>query len=74
MKNKTNILKTAIITGIIWGGLSCSNNFEEEIPKGTISSGIEILQGTLKFDSFEGYENLITGKEELKDFSFISFQ
>lgn len=74
MKNKSNILKVALFLSIIWGGLSCSSNFEEEIPEGMKSSGIEIYQGTLKFDSFEEYENLITGKEELKDLSFVSFQ
>lgn len=74
MKNKSNLLKAALFTSIIWGGLSCSANFEEEIPNDGLSSGIEILQGTLKVDSFDRFENLVTGREKLGALSFVSFQ
>ena len=71
---KTNLLKTAILSTMLWGTFSCSTNFEGEIPEDSLSSGIEILKGTLKVDSFDRYENLITGREKLESLSFVSYQ
>lgn len=74
MKNKANILKVALFISMTWGGLSCTTNLEEEVPIGSLNPGVEIVNGTLKIDSFEHYENLITGKEKLEKLSFINFQ
>lgn len=56
------------------GGLSCTTNLEEEVPISSLNPGVEIVNGTLKVDSFDHYENLITGKEKLEKLSFINFQ
>jgi hypothetical protein len=66
MKNKTFIQKAAIAAIEIRGGLSCTTSFIEEEPLKVLSSGIEILQGTLRIDSFDRYENLITGREKIQ--------
>lgn len=74
MKNKANVLKVALLTSMIWGGLSCTTNLEEEVPISSLNPGVEIVNGTLKVDSFDHYENLITGKEKLEKLPFINFQ
>jgi hypothetical protein len=48
------------------GGLSCTTSFVEEELFKVLSSGIEILQGTLSVESFESFENLITGQEKIQ--------
>jgi len=74
MKKKSNILKVALFIGMTWGGLSCTTNLEEEVPIGRLNPSVEIFRGTLKVDSFDHYENLITGKEKLENISFVNFQ
>jgi len=66
MKNKTFIQKAAIAAIEIWGGISSATGFVEEELIKVLSSGIEILQGTLSVASFESYENLITGQEKIQ--------
>lgn len=57
-----------------WGGLSCTTYLEEEVPISSLNPRVEIVNGTLKVDSFDHYEDLITGKEKLEKLSFINFQ
>jgi hypothetical protein len=48
------------------GGISSATGFVEEELFKVLSSGIEILQGTLSVESFESYENLIIGREKIQ--------
>ncbi len=59
---------------MIWEGISCTTSFDEEIPLELASSEVEVIQGTLKVNSFDKYEDLITGKEKLSFRDFNSFQ
>ncbi len=67
-------MKVALFISITWGGLSCTTNLEEEVPISSLNSGVEIVNGTLKVDSFDHFENLITGKEKIEKLPFINFK
>ena len=67
-------MKMVLAGFIIWGGLSCTTNFEEEGPLEKLSSGVQVIRGTLKIDSFDQYEQLITGQEKIGDLAFVNFQ
>ncbi|MGM0943541.1 MAG: hypothetical protein ACQEW9_00065 [Bacteroidota bacterium] len=72
-KNKS-FSKIALMPLLTWGGISCTADFEDEIPLASNLSGIEIQNGTLKIPSFDRYEDLITGKEGVGELAFVSFQ
>ncbi|GMQ26289.1 hypothetical protein Aoki45_29710 [Algoriphagus sp. oki45] len=74
MKKNAKILSKSLLGLMIWGGISCTTSFDEEIPLVLASSGVEVIQGTLKVNSFDKYEDLITGKEKLYIRDFNSFQ
>jgi hypothetical protein len=75
MKNKTFLSNMAIAVFVVWGGLSCTTNFEDDTPLPILNSGVEIYQGTLKVTTFDHFEDLITGKEQIgSDLQFLSFQ
>jgi hypothetical protein len=74
MKKNSKILKAALFVSLTWGALSCTTYLEEEVPISSLNPRVEIVNGTLKVDSFDHYEDLITGKEKLEKLSFINFQ
>lgn len=74
MKKNSKILKLALFVGLTWGGFSCTNNLDDEFPQKSLNPALEVVKGTLKVNSFDHYENLITGKEKIEFVSFVNFQ
>ncbi len=73
MKNKTNILSKPFLLIFICGGISCTTNLEAESPVNLPKLGAGVFEGTLQVESFDRYENLITGKDNLGELAFVSF-
>ncbi|GMQ28157.1 hypothetical protein [Algoriphagus confluentis] len=74
MKKNAKILSKSLLGLMIWGGISCTTSLDEEIPLELASPGVEVIEGTLKVNSFDTYEELITGEEKIGFGDFLSFQ
>jgi hypothetical protein len=55
-------------------GGSCTSSIVEEEPLKLLNKEIEIVEGTVRVESFDRYENLITGREKIGVLPFLSFQ
>ncbi|MHA7131063.1 hypothetical protein [Algoriphagus namhaensis] len=75
MEKNAKILSQSLLDLMIWGGgISCTTSLDEEIPLKLASPGVEVIEGTLKVNSFDTYEELITGEEKIGFGDFLSFQ